>query len=210
MLAEFFRALVETGRAPVVRGPVDWEEETKGVVEVVRELDRARRLEMAGDAPALRPAVAAWAVGVLYSACHALAYRDVEAEDVVRSVGRESPEAASPAVCYSADLALAYLPDVVALARGLAEGDPLVDALMKVCRQWPLSSVGVAGMGDVDVSGLVGDASLKRLYVDRIIERGDVSRVTAGVVKEAVRAAVGGYPELAPAAVRRAIEEKVA
>jgi hypothetical protein len=58
--------------------------------------------------------------------------------------------------------------------------------------------VGVKDLGELDVAAFIGHPSLRQLYVDRIIERGDVSRVEHPAVREAVWAAPGNYPELAP------------
>jgi hypothetical protein len=74
-----------------------------------------------------------------------------------------------------------------------------VTGLTELARRWPLSSVGVKGLEGLDVSSFVGDPALLQLYVDRIIERADQSRLTDPRVNEAVRTALGGYPELAPA-----------
>ena len=190
----FIRDLLETGRVRVARDG----KPPRGLGEAVDELDRAARVEMAFDAPELSRPAAQWAAETLYHGCRFLAYREIEAEAVREALARPCPEPPSPAVCYSADLTFRYLPDLLALARGIAEGDPLVTGLMALAHQWPLSSVGVAGVGEVDVSPFIGDPTLRRLYADRVIDRRDVSRLKHPPVREAVREALGGYPELAP------------
>jgi hypothetical protein len=54
----------------------------------------------------------------------------------------------------------------------------------------PLTEVG-------DVSPFIEHPSLRRLYADRIIERGDLTRLNDVSAAEAVREALGGYPEIA-------------
>ena len=124
--------------------------------------------------------------------------REVDAASVQQALAAPCPRPPSASVCYSADLSLRYLPDLLSLARGIAPDDPLVAGLTALARAWPLSSVGVAGMEDLDVSAFVDHPSLRQLYVDRIIERGDVSRLKHPAVRAAVGEALGAYPDLAP------------
>lgn len=166
--------------------------------DAARELDEVSRPEMAFDPPALSVPVAAWGISILHVACRALVFRDMDARAVRGALSRPCPQPTSPQACYSADLALRYLPDVIALARGIAPDDPLVGGLMDLARQWPLSSVGVTNIGDVDVAPFIDHPSLRQLYVDRIIERADVGRVSHPLVGESVRASLGGFPRLAP------------
>jgi hypothetical protein len=192
----FVDALLESGRVRVPSSraaPADLEA-------AVAALDHEVRPGLAFEAPALDAAVASWALTILYRGCQSLVYRDIDADAVRDALSQPCPAAEpSPSVCYSADLAFRYLPDLLALARGVAADDPLVTGLTELARRWPLSSVGVKGLEGPDVSSFVGDPALLQLYVDRIIERADQSRLTDPRVNEAVRTALGGYPELAPA-----------
>ena len=190
----FVSALFETGRVLVGVSP----QPPEGLADAVRELDRVSRLDMALEPPALAPAVGEWALLLLYRACQSLVYREIPAEAVLDALSRPCPAELSPAAYYSADLALAYLPDLLRLAGGIAAEDPLVTELTSLAKKWPLSSVGIKDMGDVDVGGFIGHPSLRRLYADRIIERGDVSRLNDPRVREAVRESLGAFPELAP------------
>jgi hypothetical protein len=192
----FVDALLESGRVRVPSSraaPADLEA-------AVAALDHEVRPELAFEAPALDVPVASWALTILYRGCQSLVYRDIDADAVRDALSQPCPAAEpSPSVCYSADLAFRYLPDLLALARGVAADDPLVTGLTELARRWPLSSVGVKGLEGLDVSSFVGDPALLQLYVDRIIERADRRRLTEPRVNEAVRTALGGYPELAPA-----------
>jgi hypothetical protein len=192
----FVDALLESGRVRVPSSraaPADLEA-------AVAALDHEVRPGLAFEAPPLDVPVAAWALTILYRGCQSLVYRDIDADAVRDALSQPCPAAEqSPSVCYSADLAFRYLPDLLALARGVAADDPLVTGLTELARRWPLSSVGVKGLEGLDVSSFVGDPALLQLYVDRIIERADQSRLTEPRVNEAVRTALGGYPELAPA-----------
>jgi hypothetical protein len=126
----FVRSLAETGRVSV---PPD-EALPSDIDDAVRELDAATRQDMAFDAPPLDPPAAAWALGLIYRACQALVFREIEAASVEQALAAPCPQRASPTVCYSADLSLRYLPDLLSLARGIAPSDPLVAGLTALAR----------------------------------------------------------------------------
>jgi hypothetical protein len=141
-----------------------------------------------------------WGLRILIDSCRFLVYRDIEAETIAESLGRPCPAAPAPDVCYSADLFLRYLPDLVRLARAAGEADTLVDHLLRLAREWPLSSVGIAGVeANADhVEALMRHPSLRQLYIDRMIDRRDVTRLGPPSVRAALQATLGNYPELAP------------
>lgn len=191
----FVIALLETGR---VRVPADGDPQAD-VAAAVEELDRALHPDLPADPPPLDADVAAWALTILYRGCQALVHREIEGDAVRAALAAPCPADSSSGACYSTDLAFRYLPDLLSLARGIAPADPLVAGLMELARAWPLSSVGVKDLREVDVTPFIDDPCLRQLYVDRIIERGDVSRLGHPAVDEAVQAALGAHPELAPA-----------
>ena len=188
------QSLLDNGRVSVPRDPTAPDD----LPAAVALLDNAARPELAFVAPALSVPAACWALQTLYRACQALVFREIDADDVRKALGDPCPVPTSPSVCYSVDLSLRYVPDLIALARGIAPDDPLVTALATLAKAWPLSSVGAPGNGDVDPSPFIDDPGLRQLYVDRIIERGDAARLAHPVVRDAMREAVGAYPDLAP------------
>jgi hypothetical protein len=191
---QFVQSLLDTGRVKVPPGsePLD------DVDEAVAELDRAARTDVAFEPPAIALPAGAWALTTVYRAAQALVFREIDADAVRQMLAVPCPLPPSPAVHYSADLCLRYLPDLLALARGIAPDDPLVTGLVALARAWPLSSVGVAGAGEADPSPFLDHPSLRRLYVDRIIERSDTSRLAHPATRAAVRETVGAFPSLAP------------
>jgi hypothetical protein len=191
---EFVQSLLETGRVKVPAGDAPIED----LDPAVAELDRAARTDAPSEAPPLVAPAASWGLQILYRACQALVFREIDAETVRRTLAEPCPLPPSPAVHYSADLSLRYLPDLLTLARGIAPDDPLVTGLTALAQAWPLSSVGVADARAVDPSPLLDHPSLRQLYVDRIIERGDASRLAHPAVRAAIREALGAYPSLAP------------
>jgi hypothetical protein len=190
----FIQSLLEAGRVKVPPG----DEPPDGIHEAIADLDRVARSEAAFGPPALSAPAASWALTIVYRAAQALVFREIDADAVRHMLAVPCPLPPSPSVHYSADLSLRYLPDLLALARGIAPDDPLVAGHTALARAWPLSSVGVAGAGEVDPSAFLNHPSLRQLYVDRIIERSDASRLAHPAVRAAVLEAVGAYPSLAP------------
>lgn len=145
------------------------------------------------DAPCLPPldlAAAIWAAQQLQSACRWLVAGDIGAEPT------PSPacpgDRAAAATHYSVDLVLRHLPALLSQAAADAIAADRQTPLRRLARAWPLSSVGIAGLGPVDVGPLLACDGLRRLYVDRILRRGDreragdpaVAPVLAAVVEE--------------------------
>jgi hypothetical protein len=168
-------------------------------VEALESLDRQARLELAFEGPGLDLRAATWAANQLYRTCQLLVFRDGEPGAIRQALSAAGPEPVTPEVVYSVDLTFRYLPDLMTLARAAAsEGDPLVDTLLGLARAWPLSSVGMRDVGEVNVDAFRGHPALRQLYIDRIIARRDLSRLADPRVREAVREAIGLYPQLAP------------
>ncbi len=200
-MLRFLNGLIVDGRVRVSAVEVD-DDDSAAVERSVRAVDAVARAESAGDAPPLSVAAATWALRLVEAGCRFLVYRAYDADAIAAALSHPCPEPAGPAACYSADLFLRHLPDLVRLARGLAADEPLVARLMAVARQWPLSSVGLPVPADaaLDVRSFAGHPALLQLYVDRVLARGDAGRLASSTVRRAVRRALGGHAgDLAPA-----------
>src|SRR5262249_8722193 len=108
------------------------------------------------------------------------------------------PEALNPSIVYSVDLTYRFLPDVLRLARAASPNDPLVEILRGWGRDWPLSSVGIANLNQLDPTSFISDRCLRQLYVDRILREDDVSRLDDPKTRQAVLAAIGKHSKLSP------------
>ncbi len=165
----------------------------------LRTLESEYRRGLAGELPAVSLPAASWALTALYRACQFLVFRELPEEQLRAELSLPCPETPSPLVCYSVDLSLRFLPDVVRMARAANAHDPLVERLLTWATDWPLSSVGITGVTAGSIEAFIDDASLRTLYVDRILATNDQSRLSDDRVAEAVRAALGGFRELSPA-----------
>ena len=164
------------------------------------------RTELPGEPPPWHAEAACWATMHLGDACRFVVFRDLGEEPLERF--RKSPRFAGdgPSVHYSVDLTFRFLPDVVKQVRTAAEDEPLVTTLLWLGQQWPLSSVGIAGIGEVAIEPIARHPCLLRMYVDRVIASRDLPRLAEPRVREVARAALGLFPELAPA-VAAALEQ---
>lgn len=152
--------------------------------------------DVAGPPPVLSMQAALWAARLIHRSAQFLVIRTADAAAIEAELSEPCPAPTGASACFSADLYLRYLPDLVRLSRGISEDDPLVRALLRLCRQWPLSSVGVSGLGEVDVSAFIEHAGLRQLYIDRVIEHGDAARLDHPRVVQALAATVGMHPQL--------------
>jgi hypothetical protein len=135
---------------------------------------------------------------MFYRACQFVAFRDAGEEIMAQTMAVACPHGDPPSVHYSVDLTFRYLPGLIKLARSASQRDPLLTHLARWAVEWPLSSVGMAVIGPVQIGPWARDPCLLGLYVDRVIERCDASRLSDEHVREAVQQAVGLFPELAP------------
>jgi hypothetical protein len=201
-LSRFLAALVESGQVTVSLAPEEEAADAEAAA-VLQEMDRLTRFNLAGQTPDFKPEVALWAARLLHHGCRFLAARDVEPAVISQVLRQPCPAPHSPATDYSADLTLQYLPDLIRTVRQVASGDPLLQELLGVARAWPLSSVGAAGMEKLDLGNFISDPSLRQLYVDRILAHEDVSRLGELAVDQAVREALGSFPDLCPVLAAR-------
>jgi len=197
-LPEFLEELFAEGRVTVREPTQLTPDELRAADDVLNERQRVDRLELPEDVPPYQSRAGLQAAAHFYQACQLAVFRDLGAEAIAALAKCEPDDWAHAGVHYSVDLTFRYLPDLVRIAQSAAADDPLVELLIKWCYRWPLSSVGVQRVGDVNIEPIVASPGLMQLYVDRIIAREDFGRTASAPVRNAVRHAFGLYPRLAP------------
>ena len=203
-LSSFLAELFEHGRVKVPPP-----EPHRAIIEPhqVRRLlfDRATvvALSFPGDPPGLDFDVSIWAAQQLYVASQLTVYRDFGAVEIRRLLAHTCPTAPSAVQHWSVDLIFAFLPDLIRLVRAASEQDPLLAPLLEWAADWPLSSVGVAGVVPKHVDAISAHAGLLQHYVDRILAKRDWSRLAHPDVATAARRSLGNHfqewPEVAKA-----------
>ncbi len=203
-LRSFLLDLRNSGQVRVQRVFAFQAREVSDLEEALFDLDRAVRIEMPGEAPELALDSAVWGAITLYRASQFLVFRDLDAEQIERALTRPCPgsESGNPEVHYSVDLTLRHLPDLARLARGISRNDPLISNLAVLGREWPLSSVGMEDLGELNSGPVLGHPSLRQLYADRILQQRDLPRLEDPGTREALRESLGAHPELAPETVQ--------
>ena len=205
-LSAFVGRLLEEGVAVVSSSPAipPTDAETE---RLLRQAHGTLSRSLAGHAPDLSLAAAVWATRILYQLARFVVCRDVPAEIIARALAERFPEPRSPAVDWSADIAFRLLPEIFRVARHLSNADPLVAEIKKIAGDWPLSSVGIPEVPALKLDSFVGHPALLQLYVDRILETGDASRLADERVRHAVRRTLGAHGQLCPAIAAKVFEE---
>lgn len=145
-----------------------------------------------------QPLAASAALKYLYRLCQALVDRSMEDEEVRRLCAATPEPPATADEMLSVDLSLRHLPEIYRLARSASESDPLVSALEHVAVQFSLSTVGIPPCLPPEVSLLQADPHLWQLYLDRILERQDDSRLIGPDIGRDIRNVLGLHDSLAP------------
>ena len=194
----FIADLFDTGRVVLDGDTLAGPRDVSAMTEELVEFEKVYRSTLPHYPPPLSLDSAGWACGMLYRACQFLVYREYGEQAIAEQLSSSCPLKPSPSVCYSVDLTFRFLPDLVRLARAAAEHDPLLTPLLRWAGDWPLSSVGIKGVEGIEVEPFIDDPCLRLMYVDRIIAQLDVSRLNDDRVRDAVREAIGAFPELVP------------
>jgi hypothetical protein len=204
MLHAFLHDLIENGRVTVPLAPEKALQPSVDLESLIRRLDDESRLELAFTPPELSIDAAVWALEFIENACRFLVYRELDETIIADRLRANCPVRRAVSRTYSVDLLLRYLPDVTRMAKGVGENDPLVKHLQQAAADWPLSSVGTAVIAcdSEELELILADPSLCQLYVDRIIQRTDLSRLAPTAVRDAITAAFGVHASLGPEITR--------
>lgn len=203
-LALFIQSLANDGRAAVAAQPSTIED--ADALPLLQQLDEFARGELALDLPPFSPNAALWAARLFHQLCRFVVCRDIPEEEIKTACGAECPGLRGPETDWSADLTLHHLPNLFQSARHLSNADPLIEQMKKLAAHWPLSSVGIQGLENLQMDSFIEHAGLRRLYADRIISAGDKSRLGDARLDDLLRADLGIHRELAPAIASQLFE----
>jgi hypothetical protein len=195
-LGSFLQALAHDGRIVVSPEPIGAPDES--AVSAVQEFNQRAQSDLAGESPGFSSEAALWAANLLYQICQFIVCRDISEGQIAAAFTNQCPAARGPETDWSADLLFRHLPALIRLAQQLSNADPLVQELKKIAAAWPLSSVGVSDLVDLNLDTFIGHPGLARLYSDRIVAAADTSRLGDARVDDLLRADLGIHRELAP------------
>lgn len=202
----FIQKLLTEGVATT--GELRWD----GAEDAIAAIDDATRRDAPGRLPVVDLDAAKWAFCQLHAASRLSVDRSIRESELGRELSEASiligevrvrptpPSGPGPGVAYSVDLAFRYLPDLHRLVERRLRDDPLLREIRHLTREWPLSSIGVP---DVEVprerlDTLRRDPALRRVYIDRVIDRRDATRLDVAWVRDGVLAAFGAALPVPP------------
>ena len=204
-LVVFIKSLLTDGRAIVSASPLDSKNE--GILPLLLTIDETCRAESGDDAPAFSETAARWSARMFYQLCQFVVCRDIGEEKIAEACAVACPGARESETDWSVDLIFHNLPGLYQLARHLSNSDPLVQQIKRLGQTWPLSSVGMPDLNELQLGSFIGHAQLRRLYADRIIAANDVSRLGDSRVDELLRADLGIHHGLAPGVAAKLFKE---
>ena len=149
-------------------------------------------LEFPAAPPGFEQEAAIWAAKTLYITAQLLLFREKEEEEIARLLPAY-PGTVSPGAMLSADLCLRFLPDILEKAREISPDDILISLLENHLQQWHFSGVGCApDNASLDWDPIAENDCLKKLYIDRIIQRRVLPLTEIPLLRSGVMAAMGG------------------
>jgi hypothetical protein len=178
-LASRLQQLLETGRIEVPHPLTASELDDDRAWPILQEFEQEYRQTIAHRPPPLDRGTSLWAAGQFLRACQFAVYRELGPELINTGLEKRPPGAAdTAAVHYSVDLTFRFLPDLYRFVKAAATLDPLLDRMEEWAGDWPLSSVGIAGIqpGRDALVVILAEPCLMMMYMDRIELRGDDSR----------------------------------
>jgi len=195
----FFRAieqLLETNKL-VLYGRIDAvpETETREVQLLLKERFEREASGYPGTPPRWDPATAGWSAKVLFHAAQLLLYRSHEA-DALADYFPDFDQPPTAAAMISADGCLRYLPGILRQLEAIDVEDALIPILKEILRQWHYSGL-LAEVPPVpeDLTTIVGNDCLRRLYVDRVIETQNTDMAGHPELHGFVLAALGNHAD---------------
>ena len=196
-LALFLRTLMDEGRPAIATQPSA--NDDTDAMPLLEQMDSLAREALALEFPPFSPKAALWSARLMFQLCRFVVCREIPEEQIQTECAVACPEPRNPSTDWSVDLCLHHLPNLFRLARHLSNADPLVAQMKAIGAAWPLSSIGMPSSDAPDLSTFIHDPGLRRLYGDRVIAAGDVSRLAEPRVADLISADLGLHRELAPA-----------
>jgi len=160
-------------------------------------------LEAPAGAPSPDLTVALQGARVIWVAGRALVIRELPESFLQEMTGLPAP--GDPAVIYSMDLFLRFLPSIYRLAARIAPEDPLVKQTEIILPAWPLSAVGSGVCEEGALEPILSNEYLRLMLLDRIIKKQDFLPLQHLQVRQAMRQRLGSHSESFPA-IHQAIE----
>jgi hypothetical protein len=166
------------------------EYESKAVLEFLKFEYKREALELPSDVPDFAPEAALWAAKILFISAQLLLYRQNQPKEL-SSLLPDYPGRIGAAEHLSADLCLRFLPDLLEQLKVIEPTDPLIDLLERILSVWHYSGIRQDAAAADDYSVILENTTLKKLYVDRILQYKNESLARRPEFYSLVKAALG-------------------
>lgn len=199
LLTTFCYMLLESGSGVIVRDAWMLDQSARDATAAdLLGFEKSYRLSLPHQPPKPQPAPLVWGAQTLAWAASLLVDRDQGDTQLPQELRSTFPKTRDPETLYSVDIMLRFLPSLVERADNIDPHDPLLATLRELAESFPLSSVGAAGLNSAnfELSAIEAQPCLRRLYVDRIVERRDKSRVGVDWIRATIAADAGDYSEM--------------
>lgn len=197
-LADFIRLLSQQGRA-LTRGDLHLHPPTvadlAATETVLREVAKLAALEAPGNPPEFESSSALWAAEAFTWACGMLIDRAETEVEIPKRISGRQPRGATAAEHWSVDLVFRFFRDLIDRSAKIGREDPLHGQLLKLLKNWPLSSIGTEVENHPKQLGVVlASDCLRIVYVDRVIALQDRRRAANEQVASLVSQLTGQQP----------------
>jgi hypothetical protein len=201
-IVEFCEALFSEGAVRLADSNPAAAEDIDNAARFILQAEVELREHLPGKPPEADPAAVEWVTGMFHRASQLLVYRELGEELVTKDLSVPGPDPGSTNAIYSVDLVFRFLPDLWRIAHAASADDPLVKRLAEWSQTWPLSGIGIPHDGPRAIDAILQHSCLRRMLVDRVIEKQAAHLLADARVRELVRAALGSHAHLAPEITR--------
>lgn len=194
-LNQFLSDLKESGKVELASEINPFTAEEKIAAQhLLQRFHQEASLHFPGEAPAFDPAAALWAAEYLYRSIQFILLRHLD-EQAFKEHLLPWDKSQSPAVVFSADLCLQYLPLLFSFAKGLSPEDPLLQELKLTASNWPFSGFSIALAKPEAEELLLSHPGLVIAYVDRIIAKKSKAKAQEAHIQPLIAVALGNYAD---------------
>ena len=187
----FLIDLMQSGQVTVPHEMVNFDYvDSKDTAILLEAYHHSDTLEMPGIAPNFHASAAIWAAKYIFTTIQLLLLRNIDVAEIDLYLKDYDGEKSSEAI-YSADLTLRFLPDLLKFGSGLSPADPLIEKLKSTAEKWPFSSVGIEAVTSQADDNIFLHPSLRIAYIDRIIQKKDLTRLKYANEKNLLKEVLG-------------------
>lgn len=204
----FLESLFDNGRVKVPAPQEIQADDRNAAEKLLLQSEATWRLDQPIGLPEFNVSAGMWSAELVFRAAQFQVFRDVNPEDIQTAFKLAGPDGDSPSSHYSVDLCFKYLPDILRMSSLASSEDPLNDEMSQLLSHWPLSAIGVKSVEPPVRGDAFKHQGLWRMFVDRVIAKGDERLMAEPQIQQSIEVAVGAFPDLVPACQKQIKERE--